>query len=97
MRRHTIGMIAFVLLVGALGLWLWPQGSAQEALLGALVRVGLLMGAWWLAYPEVERMPPWLLVAIPLLLIVVAYRPKWFLILLPIVIALAVLRPRPQR
>jgi len=90
-------MIALALLVAALALWLWPQGSAQEALLGALLRVGLVMGAWWLAYPEVEKMPPWLLAAIPLLLVVVAYRPKWFLILLPIVIALAILRPRPPR
>ena len=52
------------------------------------------MAVLWLAYPQVKRLPAWLLGAIPLLVVILAVRPKWFLILLPIVIALAYLNPK---
>jgi len=95
MRRHAIGTIALLLLLGAVVLWIWPvQWGGDEALLGALVRVGAVMAALWLAYPDVKRLPAWVLATVPLLLVVLALRPRWFLILLPIVIALAILRPR---
>lgn len=94
MRRHAIGIIALCLLLGALVLWIWPQGTADAALLGAIVRVGAVMAALWLAYPDVERLPAWTLPAFPVLLLLIAVRPKWFFLLLPILILLAVLRPR---
>ena len=100
MRHHAIGIIALVLLLGAAAIWIWPlEWSMQDALLGALVRVGAVMGALWLAYDDVKRLPPWIVAVVPLLLLTLAVKPKWFLIALPIVIALAILRPRiaPKR
>jgi F0F1-type ATP synthase assembly protein I len=96
MRRHTVGIIALVLLASALALWLWQTNGAYDALLGALVRVGLVMATFWLAWPDVNRLPAWSFAAVPIMLLVIAVRPKWFLILLPILIALAVLRPRTK-
>ena len=55
------------------------------------------MAVLWVAYPEVERMPGWILGAIPALVVVLALRPKWFLIAVPILIGLAILRPRITR
>lgn len=94
MRRHAVGIIALVLLTSAFALWLWQSDGDYDMLLGALVRVGMVMGALWLAWPDVQRLPAWTFAAVPILLLVIAVKPKWFLFLLPILIALAVLRPR---
>ena len=99
MRRHAVGVIALVLLLGAAALWIWPiEASWHEPLKAACSRLGPCMAAVWLAYNEVKRLPAWLVATIPMLIVVLAVRPKWFLIALPIVIALALLRPRaPSR
>jgi len=94
-RRHMIGIIAIVLLLAAAALWIWPLDvDWHEPLKAACSRLGPCMAVLWLAYPEVKRLPPWLLATIPALVVVLAVRPRWFLIALPIVIALAVLRPK---
>jgi len=95
-----IGIIALVLLAAAGGLFFWraAEPSAGDdwrlALLGATVRVGLLMGAVWLAYRELERLPGWIWPTLPILLAILAVRPRYLWIAVPIVIALALLRPR---
>lgn len=96
MRRHAIGVIALILLLGAVGLWIWPLDNASwhEMLKAACWRLGPCMAVLWLAYPQVNRLPAWLLGAIPLLLVILAAKPKWLLIAIPIIIALAILKPR---
>ena len=95
MRRHLIGIIALLLLAAAVTLWIWrPQGAGEFFTLGAFVRVGTVMAALWLAYPQVHRMPAWFWFSLPALLIILAIRPKWFLVAVPIVIALAILKPQ---
>jgi len=98
-RRHAIGIIAVVLLLGAAALWIRPlELSWYEPLKAACSRLGPFMAVLWLAYNEVKRLPPWLLATVPALVVVLAIRPRWFLIALPIVIALAILKPRaPSR
>ncbi len=99
MRRHLIGIIALVFLVSFLGIWLWmPVASDnREPLMGAFGRVGILLGLFWVAYRDLQRIPVWLLAAVPALLVVLAIRPKWFLFLLPVVLALAFLFPRIKK
>jgi len=79
-------------------LWTRPlEVSWYEPLKSACSRLGPCMAVLWLAYPQVKRLPPWLLGAVPLLVVILAVRPKWFLIALPIVILLAFLRPKAPR
>lgn len=95
MRRHAVGLIALVLLVSGLAVWLWaPSTEVYQMLLAACWRVGVLMGVVWLAYRDVERMPPWLVAMFPVFLVLLLVSRKWFLFLLPLVIALAILKPR---
>ena len=95
MRRHGIGIIALVLLLAAALLWIWPlPWHWYEPLKSACSRLGPFMAVLWLAYPEVKRLPPWLLGTIPVLVVVLAVKPKWFLIAVPIIIALAILKPK---
>ena len=55
------------------------------------------MAVIWLAYPEVERLPGWVLGMVPILGIFLALRPKYLLIAVPIVIAMAILKPKARR
>ena len=98
MRRHLIGVIAVVLLSGAVWFQIWPpMGATAEGLQAACWRVGALMTVLWLAYPEVVRLPAWLVGTIPVLGLILALKPRWLLIAVPIVIALAILKPKPPK
>jgi hypothetical protein len=89
-RRHLLGIVAGALLLGGVGLWIWPPESTQLALLhGVCIKAGLTLGMLWLALPQVERLPPWLVVTVLLAALVVIIRPQILPALLPRLVALA--------
>jgi hypothetical protein len=96
MRHHLVGIIALVLLGSALGMWLWGPAADSEVLMWSFGRVGILMALFWIAYRDLQRIPAWLLAAIPALLILLAIKPRWFLFLFPLVLAVAFLFPRTK-
>jgi hypothetical protein len=97
-RRHAIGIIAIVLLLGAGALWIWRlETTWYLPLKSACTRLGPCMAVLWLAYPDVKRLPAWLLPTIPLLLAILAYKPRLFLIALPVVILLVIIRPKGRQ
>lgn len=104
--RWRIGVIALLLLslAGYLG---WqefasPHNDNQpDQWLGAFVRMGIIMGAVWLAWPELRKMSPWFLGLFMFLLpiiVIVSYRWKR---LLPYFlvggVVLYILRPKGNR
>ena len=99
MRRHAIAAIAVLLLAAAAVLWLWPPvEGGSPALEAALWRVGAVLVVLWLAYPDLDRLPAWLLGVVPVVFILIAARPRWFLYLVPIFLVLGFrqsLRRRP--
>ena len=94
-KRHAIGVVALILL--AVGGWLtvfpseWAGGQSLRA---ASLRLGPFLVVLWLAFPQLARLPAWLLSTVPVLVLLLAFRPRWFFIALPVVLALAILRPR---
>ena len=54
--------------------------------------MGVVLAAAWLAFDDVQRIPGWLLVISPVLLIVLVRSPKFFLLLLPVLVVCAILR-----
>lgn len=100
MRRTAVGIIAAALLIAALVLQFWPAGENGDdmrvAIKAACVRVGALMGAWWLAYREVERLPRWVLAIIPALILILAIRPRLVLFAIPVIVLLLILKPRSK-
>jgi hypothetical protein len=94
MHRPTVGVLAIVvLLLGAI-LSLVGVGDEAQAWGAGLVRVGLALGALWLALPELKRLPRWVLVAAAVLLVVLARFPKQFFVAIVVAVAFAILRPR---
>ncbi len=95
MRRHAIGAMALVLLVGAAVLQVRaPTNPVMLDLESACLRIGLVMAVLWLAYDHLTRVPAWLWFTLPVFLFALARRPQWLLFLVPLAIALAILRPR---
>jgi len=98
MRRHVIALFAIGLLLGAGAFQIWPPETPMQLdLHAACLRMGLLLGLWWLAYPQTVRLPLWIWVAIPASVLAVALRPKLIFWIVPIAIVIAILRPRRRR
>jgi len=90
MRRHLIGIISVVLLVGAL---VSMHYDAQQ-FTSACSRVGALMAVLWLAYKELQRLPERIWRPLLVAALVLALRPKLILWAIPLIIVLAILKPR---
>ena len=108
-RRHLMGLFGIVFLISGTGLlFLKGANDSQWSMFASIcIRVGLMLGAIWLAFPQVvglaKKFPPWLMVAIVTAGLVVAARPRMILYLGPVVAAIAVLqfvgwlfKPLPQ-
>ena len=104
--RWRIGAIALLLLTLA-GYLAWQEFTSPHAdnqpdqWLGAFVRMGIIMGAVWLAWPELRKLSPWLLglfmVLLPITLVVVTRWPRYLPYFLVGGIVLYILRPRGNR
>jgi hypothetical protein len=98
MRRHALGLIAIAFLFAA-GVQTcqtgWPEVQDNVAM-GICLRVGLVLGSAWLAYPQLrqigKRCPPWLVAALTLSLMLLLVQPKAFRFLLPVVLLLIALQ-----
>ena len=91
-RRHAVGIVAIVFLAAGVGLWLFPlHGAGYEQAWSIGLRIGAVLGLYWLAYPEIQRVPGWLWFVVPLELLAAVIRPlRWTLLLLvPLAILLA--------
>lgn len=98
MRRHLIGIIALLCLVGTVAFEIRPpEGAWDTVLQGGCSRGGALAAVVWLAYPDVRRIPGWLWSMLLAVLVVVAIRPRTVLLAIPLIIILAILRPRAGR
>jgi hypothetical protein len=80
-RRHTLGVLALLMLgSGAAVHFSGGELGASTTLVAIFVRVGLLLGALWLALPQLvpifTRFPPWLIVGTVVLGLVVLINPK---------------------
>ena len=90
MRRRILAAAAILLLVGAvvIGVW-WPE---WEVPLSCCWRGGAILAAAWLAFDDIQRLPGWILLTLPALVIVLVRWPKLLLLLVPALVAWAALR-----
>lgn len=105
MRRHLLGLIAIALLV--VGVYFYirpPEASHLSFVHGSCIKSGTVLLAMWAAYPQLMRLPGWLIATVCGVLMVFVARPQLLLIvlrygifLLPILLLLWLLRPRKAR
>lgn len=82
-------------MLGALAFEIWPpaQGFGREWQ-SACWRLAPLLAVFWIAYPDFKRIPWWLWLALPIVLLVLVKWPKTVLFFIPILIFLAILKLR---
>jgi hypothetical protein len=107
-RRHAIGVVAFVLLVASVTLLVRYDENVGQVAGTICLRVGLTLGALWLAFPQLlaiaAKYPPRLLAAVVIGCLVAIVYPRSFpvvLILVAVVGAIEAagrfLRPPPRK
>ena len=99
MNRTLLGLCSLVLLMLAgVTRASGANDSTRMSFAAGCLRVGLVLGAMWLALPQIQRIlaktPRWLLVALAIGLVVIVVRPILALVVIPALIALWVLGPR---
>lgn len=98
-RRAIVGILGVALLAVAAILWLTASGeqSQSQVWMSSCVRLGSVMCLLWLAWPQISRLHPWLILgglAALVAVLVLAKQPRVLLMGLVILIVLARLRPR---
>lgn len=92
-QRQILGALAIALVV--VGAALALTGAERQDMAGMCVRIGLILGAAWLALPDLQRPgAKWLFAAIGVFAFVVAKFPKLTIYAGIALVAIAVLRPR---
>lgn len=88
-------VISIAMIAGALAAWQFGDESWSVFVTAALGRIGIVMGALWLAWPSLQRpaswLPPGIAVACVLALVVLAANPKLVVFVIPAIGALTVL------
>jgi hypothetical protein len=64
MRRHSIGLLSLFLLALWVAIFFFgPGGSEAHSIAAACLRVGMVLAALWLAWPQIiagiRRLPGW--------------------------------------
>lgn len=94
-RRHLLGVLSLLLLSAAPVLLLVFEGNQYDMAGSLCLRAGLVMGAIWLALPQLLTMgagwPPRLILAIAIGVVVAVVRPKAIPIVLLVIAAVAIL------
>ncbi|MCC6125123.1 MAG: hypothetical protein IT426_09195 [Pirellulales bacterium] len=94
-RRTILGILAVLFMLGALVFEIRPptQAFGLECQ-SACWRLAPLLAVFWIAYPDLNRIPWWLWLALPVLLFILVKWPKTILFFIPILIFLAILKLR---
>ena len=74
MRRHILGLIALASFAWAAILGCYPPLASYQAAGAMGLRVGLVLGAFWLAWPDLHRLPRWVWYVLPIGVVALALR-----------------------
>lgn len=102
-KRKLVGVMALICLASAVCLWLFTGNPEHNPLLSAFTRVGIVLGALWLALPTSgtswawQKAGPVLIIAVALTAVAGRSLRYALPIAIAVAIALVILRPRPKR
>lgn len=102
MKRLLLGVVSLLLVLTWLVLYLQADTSNwSSSVASGCLRAGLVLGALWLAFPQVlqilSRLPLWMMGVAGVGLLVMIRWPKSAVVVVPGMLALWVLRPRPAQ
>ena len=83
MRRHLLGLIALASFALAVIPYGCPPLARYQTAGDMGLRVALVLGVFWLAWPDLHRLPRWVWFALPLGLVALRYAKPVLIFLLP--------------
>jgi hypothetical protein len=83
-RRNLLGLIALVLLGMATAVCLYPRLATYQAAGFMGMRIGMVLGVLWLAWPDLSRLPGWSWLVLPIGLVLLTYARSVFLYAFPL-------------
>lgn len=92
-KRQMLGLVALAMLVGGVAIYLAGVVAASfTSISGPLLRAGLVLGAFWLAWPQLgrlfSRIPQYFAVGLGVLLLIGVVKPKVLFIAIPLALVL---------
>lgn len=96
-RRLIVGILAVVLFVAGGAVWAFVPGGSDSVVTMTCWRLGAVLAVWWLAYPDLIRLPGWMVVIVLLTIPMVLRWPKILLVLLPALAIVAIIKPRRRK
>lgn len=95
--RTRVGVITIGCWVGIMiGFFRW-RATGDTTLLEAFNRIGLVMLALWIAWPELQILPRWVFYIMPVVVLIGAWRPIILLYALPLLLLYWFIAPRKKR
>ena len=84
MRRHLLGLITLALLAWAAVATCYLPLRDYEPAGKIALRIGLVLGVLWLAWPDLHRLPGWAWCVLPIGLVVLIYAKSLLVYLIPL-------------
>ncbi len=94
--RSKLGWIVLCL-GGLVAFGIYRRYAANDDSLLDMNRTFVIMFLLWLAWPELERLPRWTLVAAPICAIICAWRPQYIVVVVPLILLFFMFRPSAKR
>lgn len=99
MRRHALGILSLILLAVAIAGWSTyglDESEAKGFAFSSCLRMGLVFGAAWLAFPQVVQLAARVSVPFAVLMsvisMIIVIRPRTAIVFLPVMAGLAALQ-----
>ncbi|MDR0705927.1 MAG: hypothetical protein LBF88_13215 [Planctomycetaceae bacterium] len=94
-----LGIIATILLIVAvISFALWTNDPAHHRPMASIIRFAPILFLFWLAWSDLRRVPFWVWLLMPVILIICALRPMfWFFVIPAAVFALFVMPKKKKK
>ena len=86
MQRLAFGILALMFFAASAYLGIWASDDVEPFYYSILLRVGIVLAALWLAYPELLRIPPWMYGMLAVAVSAVMIQPRLIIIVAPMVV-----------
>jgi len=96
-QKHLLGAMGVALIVLGGSLMIWPPEDGYQQAASMCLRIGIVLGAVWLAFPALSRVRPMTYAMVLCGALIVAAYPKAILAVLPTMFFAWLLRPRGLR
>ena len=100
MRRHILGIVALCLLITGAVMLLRSFGedagaaASKDFAASMCLRIGWVLAAIWLAYPELKYIPPWMYTIVLAAVVIVVIQPKTIVFVIPALLLIWLLNPK---